>query len=481
MFDAFESLKARVSALRSEADFWSLRHVKSQTVNLGVTKSTPLPLQTVFDEGVMLTAQVGGFEAYAATSDLSSEGLQRTLAQAERLANAAATHALSFPAQIRSRDGEQADYISLAHDEAFPPVNQCLEMLLEECNAVPSDARIVNREACLSWENREQLFFDSVGSQLRFAQRFVYPDMRITAYDGHDSQIRSLSGGHFGQQGGISVLGNSGFFGSGPRLADEALQLLMAPNAPSGRRHLLLMPDQMILQIHESIGHPLEMDRILGDERNYAGTSFVKLEDFGHYRYGSPLLNVSFDPRVPEELASYSHDDEGTPAETALLIEGGILKRPLGSSLSTRRSGVEGVANSRACSWNRPAIDRMANLNVEPGDQGLEQLIAGIQDGILMAANRSWSIDDARNKFQFGCEWGQLIENGELRGVVKNPNYRGISSQFWRNLVAVGNRSTRQVLGTANCGKGEPNQAVRVGHASPACVFADIDIFGGAQ
>ena len=137
------------------------------------------------------------------------------------------------------------------------------------------------------------------------------------------------------------------------------------------------------------------------------------------------------------------------------------------------------VANSRASSWNRAPIDRMANLNVEPGDQPLDRLIGQIEHGILMSTNRSWSIDDARNKFQFGCEWGQLIENGELKGVVKNPNYRGISAQFWNNLSAVGDSSTFKVLGTPNCGKGEPNQVIRVGHASPACVFSNVDVFGG--
>ena len=161
------------------------------------------------------------------------------------------------------------------------------------------------------------------------------------------------------------------------------------------------------------------------------------------------------------------------------MIREGLLLKPLGGALSQFRAGMSGVANSRASSWNRPPIDRMANLNIEAGDQSLAQLIGGIEHGILMSTNRSWSIDDARNKFQFGCEWGQLIEHGELKGVVKNPNYRAISAQFWRNLSAVGDASTFQVLGTPNCGKGEPNQVIRVGHASPACVFSNVDVFGG--
>jgi predicted Zn-dependent protease len=156
-----------------------------------------------------------------------------------------------------------------------------------------------------------------------------------------------------------------------------------------------------------------------------------------------------------------------------------MLERPLGGALSQARAGIAGVANARADNWNRPPIDRMANLNLEPGDATLEQMIAGIECGVLMRTNSSWSIDDSRNKFQFGCEWGQRIENGKLADVVKNPNYRGISANFWRSLTRVGDASTLQVLGTPFCGKGEPSQVIRVGHASPACVFANVDVFGG--
>jgi predicted Zn-dependent protease len=239
------------------------------------------------------------------------------------------------------------------------------------------------------------------------------------------------------------------------------------------------MPDQMILQIHESIGHPLELDRILGDERNFAGTSFVTPDMFGSYRYGSDLLNVTFDPTRPEELASYAFDDEGTPAQKVHLIRNGILERPLGGAISQARAGLPGVANARADSWNRPPIDRMANLNLEPGDASLEAMIASIGRGVLMETNCSWSIDDSRNKFQFGCERGRVIENGKLGAVVKNPNYRGISANFWRSLRMVGNADTLRVLGTPYCGKGEPAQIIRVGHATPACVFGDVDVFGG--
>lgn len=426
----------------------------------------------------MLTVRVNGVEAYAATADLSQAGLQRALEQAEALARQIARHSL-LDLREQAVTSARHDHVSPNFDQPVPSLADCLGLLAAESASVPKDSRLVDWQASLGLSLVEQTYLNSAGAELRHAQRFLFPGLGVTASDGQDSQSRSLGRDNFGQQGGFEIIERCGLVGAASRVADEALQLLLAPNTPSGPRDLLLMPDQMMLQIHESVGHPLEMDRILGDERNYAGTSFVKTSDFGHLQYGSSLLNVTFDPTIGEELASYSHDDDGTPASKAFLIRDGLLLRPLGGALSQFRSGLDGVANSRACGWNRAPIDRMANLNIEPGDQSFEQLIGGIEHGILMRTNRSWSIDDARNKFQFGCEWGQLIENGELKGIVKNPNYRGISAQFWRNLSAVGDHSTFQVLGTPNCGKGEPNQVVRVGHASPACVFRQIDVFGG--
>jgi predicted Zn-dependent protease len=201
---------------------------------------------------------------------------------------------------------------------------------------------------------------------------------------------------------------------------------------------------------------------------------------FGTYQYGSRLLDVTFDPTRANEFASYGFDDDAQPATRQFIIREGKLERPLGGTLSQHRvGGIAGVANSRAQSWNRPPIDRMANLNMEPGDKSLDELVSGIESGVMMRTNTSWSIDDSRNKFQFGCELGQVIEDGQLKGLVKKPNYRGISASFWRNLSAVGDASTLAVLGTPYCGKGEPNQVIRVGHASPAAVFSGISVFGG--
>jgi predicted Zn-dependent protease len=465
--------------LRSSADFWSLRLVEEHAECYAVRKNVPQPPTLISDRGAMLTAYADGGCGYAATSDLSLGGLQAALDRAEAWARATAARSL-IDFRPLPRPASRGAYASPEVDRPGRSQQEWYELLADESRHAGCDPRIVDWEATVETRTAEHRYLTSAGGEVVQRYRFVMPGLAVTAHANGDTQTRTLNGYRgLAQQGGESMLDRFAFVGSGRRVADEALQLLLAPNCPSGAMDVLLMPDQVILQIHESIGHPLELDRILGDERNFAGTSFVTLDMFGTYRYGSELLNVTFDPTRPEELASYAFDDEGTPAEKAYLIRHGILERPLGGAISQARAGLRGVANSRADSWNRPPIDRMANINLEPGSAPLEDMIGGIGRGVLMSTNSSWSIDDSRNKFQFGCEWGQLIENGRLTTVVKNPNYRGISANFWRSLAKVGDASTVQVLGTPYCGKGEPSQVIRVGHASPACVFSAVDVFGG--
>jgi predicted Zn-dependent protease len=466
--------------LRATADFWSVRFVDERTDDHTVRNDVPLPSRHVRERGAMVTAWAGAGAGYAATADLSAGGLQRALEIATARAQACAAHALIDQRQI-ARPAQSGSYVSPNAQEALRSRREWVERLAHECAQANVDARIVERAAHMQVTQSDQLYLTSDGVRIEQQFRFLMPGLSAVAHDDGDTQARTLNG-QFGSlaQGGSEVLALYGFDGAGARLAGEALQLLAAPNCPTGQRDLLLMPDQMALQIHESIGHPLELDRILGDERNFAGWSFVKPEMFGHYRYGSALLNVTFDPDLREEAAAYAFDDDGSAASKQYLIRAGVLERALGGSLSQQRAGLPGVANSRASSWNRPPIDRMANLNIEPGDQSLDAMIAGIEHGILMKTNTSWSIDDHRNKFQFGCEFGQLIEQGKLTRVVKRPGYRGISASFWRSLAALGNAATREVHGTPMCGKGEPGQIVRVGHASPACVFSNVEVFGGA-
>jgi predicted Zn-dependent protease len=470
--------------LTSNADFYSVRFVDERTDDHQVRNDIAQPLRSTRDRGAMLTAWRGAGAGYAATPDLSTAGLQAALDIATRRAETSARLSL-VDHRRAARPSRSGAYASPNIDTALPTRREWLARLAHECDAARIDERIVERIASVQITESEQTIITSDGVRIDQRFRFVMPHIMAAAHAGGNTQIRTL-GGEYGTiaQGGVEVLGRFGFDGAGGRIAHEALTLLAAPNCPSGVRDLLLMPDQMMLQIHESIGHPLELDRILGDERNFAGSSFVKPAFFGNYRYGSPLLNVTFDPALPGEAGAYAFDDDGAAASKQFLIRDGVLERALGGTLSQQRAagmGIAGVANSRASSWNRPPIDRMANLNIEPGASSLEEMIGGIERGILMRTNTSWSIDDHRNKFQFGCEFGQLIENGQLTQVVRQPGYRGISATFWRSLAAVGNEATRGMFGTPVCGKGEPMQVVRVGHASPACVFRDVDVFGGTR
>ncbi len=461
------------------ADFWSLRFVEERSESYAVRKNVAMPFVASTDRGAMATVYADGGYGYAATGDTSPAGLAAALERAARWARATARTAL-FDSRSLPLPKPSGRYRSPGFDERMPSRREWYDLLHAESEAAGFDPRIVDWEAGIEVRTAVHRLVTSTGGDVVQQYRYMLPGLSVTAHDGGITQTRSLNGYRgICQQGGLEVLARFGFEAAGRRVAEEALELLTAPNCPSGTMDVLLAPDQMILQIHESIGHPLELDRILGDERNFAGTSFVTPDMFGTYRYGSDLLNITFDPTRPEELASYAYDDEGTRAEKVHLIRNGILERPLGGAISQARAGLPGVANARADNWNRPPIDRMANLNLEPGDASFDELVASIDRGVYMETNRSWSIDDSRNKFQFGAERARLIENGKLGPVVRDPNYRGISASFWRSLARVGNAGTMQVLGTPYCGKGEPSQVIRVGHASPACVFRNVDVFGG--
>uniref|UniRef100_UPI002634B8DB TldD/PmbA family protein n=1 Tax=uncultured Thermosynechococcus sp. TaxID=436945 RepID=UPI002634B8DB len=353
-------------------------------------------------------------------------------------------------------------------------------LLKDICQSLKVSDDIVQTRAFVQTVETTSQWFTSDGGQIEQQFYQVLTDMSATAQAAGVIQQRTDHGWLARcYQGGWEWLRADQLSDRARHIGEQAVELLSAPACPETTTTLVLAPDQMMLQIHESIGHPLELDRILGDERNYAGGSFIRLEDFGQRQYGSPLLNVTFDPTIPGELASYAFDDLGVPAQRMYLIKEGRLLRGLGSLESQQRAGVPGVANARACSWNRPPIDRMANLNIEPGTQSFAEIIANIEFGVYMESNRSWSIDDYRLKFQFGCEYAKLIENGCLTRTVRNPNYRGTTPEFWQSLIAVGDASTFEIFGTPFCGKGEPNQAIRVGHGSPVCAFANIQVFGG--
>ena len=468
-------------ALPRGLSFCSLRHSSECTNVVSVQKGVLQPIKEHDDYGLMVTVHHNGGLGYAATVDDSVSGIRAAIEKAKQWAERSAKHALFATDSIYLSHpiGSFKTPVSRAWDTLS--LQQKIAMLYDVDKRLGIDKRIVDHGASIMNVAHRSLYLTSGGGRVEQMFSLMAPDIHAVANHGSQTQVRSFGSRGMSQQGGLEVLDRVKFLEAPEQIAREAIALLEAPNCPTGTMSVILMPDQLMLQLHESIGHPIELDRILGDERNYAGTSFVTLDMFGTYQYGSSLLNVTFDPEQSSEFAAYAYDDHGTKATKEFLIRNGILERPLGGMISQKRANIDGVANSRSSSWNRPPIDRMANINIEPGESTLEELISGIERGIVMRTNKSWSIDDSRNKFQFGCEFGEYIENGEIKHVVKNPNYKGISASFWKSLSGVGNSDTFEVLGTPHCGKGEPNQVIRVGHATPACRFDSIETFGGAS
>lgn len=475
-----ERLEAWFREAAPAVRFCSLRYVRERSERVSVRRGVVEPAASGDDAGAMVTVLDRGGLGYAGTCDLTPQGLARALGRAREWARRTGGRGVADFSAVPLPEPLQGDYatpVAVPWDSA--PLRDKIDLLRAQNERLRADPRIVDWDASLWRTETETLYLTGDGARVRQTLDHLVPTMGCTANRGPVTVTRTFGGRGVCRQGGLEVLEQTGFSDAAPGLAQEALELLAAPNCPTGTMDLLLAPDQLILQVHESIGHPLELDRILGDERNYAGTSFVTPDMFGRYRYGSDLLNVTFDPTDPGQFASYGFDDEGLPARRQHLIRDGLLLCGLGGHLSQHRTGLPGVANSRASSWNRPPIDRMANLNLEPGSSGFDDMVRAMEYGVFMQTNSSWSIDDSRNKFQFGCERGTVVRDGAMREVVRKPNYRGLSATFWRSLTHVGSPDTRQVLGTPTCGKGEPNQAVRVGHAAPACLFSGVQVFGG--
>jgi len=473
-------LKQLLEQIDINADWIGLRYVEESTTHRWVRDRHPQVNDRNVSRGVMVEVLKDGQFAYAATSRLDRTSLQHAAQQALVQAQSVASRGV-FAFDIDARPSYQGSYRSpFQQDEQSLTAGDINDLLIRACERLKVSAKVVSTTAYARVVNSDHRFVSSNGSDIEQQFLMLTTGQMAVAQDGPVVQKRSDSGMQARSwQRGMELLNEQEVLERSQRVGEEAVALLSAEECPSESMDLLLAPDQMMLQIHESVGHPLELDRVLGDERNYAGWSFVREQDFGNLRYGSELMNITFDPDVPHQLASDSVDDGGLPAGREYIIRQGILQRGLGGRESQLRSGLAGVANCRASSWNRAPIDRMANLNMEPGDSSFKDLVSSVEKGIYMQSNRSWSIDDYRNKFQFGCEYAQLIENGEITRTVRNPNYRGISSSFWNSLKGVGDAASLEVYGTPNCGKGEPNQVIRVGHASPPCLFANVEVFGG--
>ena len=468
-----------VKPLLPKTDYCSFRFVSKYTNIISATRGVVEPVITSEDDGLMVTVFHNGGFGYGATSNLTQQGILQAVESAKEWADFS-KNKLTYSPDLSKLKNQTGSYYTEEEDNwSKVSMKDKADYLLSVNKALKSQPTISNWGASMRFNKIETLFIDTNDSHVRQKISYLLPQIIASAEHKKEIQTRTFGGHAHARQIGYDFIDQINMVQKAKILAEEAVELSKSPNCSDQVTNAVIAPDQMILQIHESIGHPLELDRILGDERNYAGSSFVTPEMFGKYQYGSKLLNITFNPKLESELASYNYDDDGTNAEKKYLIKDGLLLRPIGGLFSSQRLDLDHVACSRASNWNRPPIDRMGNINLEPGEDSFEDIITSVEDGIYLQTNNSWSIDDKRNKFQFGCEKGTLIKNGKFAGVVKNPSYRGITESFWQNLSKVGNSESNNILGTSNCGKGEPNQTIFVGHSTPVCLFENVDVFGG--
>ncbi|MBZ0186485.1 MAG: TldD/PmbA family protein, partial [Candidatus Obscuribacterales bacterium] len=331
----------------------------------------------------------------------------------------------------------------------------------------------------MSFVKEEKQFASSQGSRIN--QTFIRSGCAIEAYaTNEDERQRRTYPKHFGQHelSGFEMVERYDLPGNALRIAQEAVALLSAPQCPSGRREVILGAAQVGLQIHESCGHPSELDRALGQEINFAGASFLTPDKLGSLRYGSTLVNLVADATCPGALGSFGFDDEGVAAQKIYLVKEGMFEGYLSSRDTAELIGLTRSGGCmRAESWNRVPIIRMTNISLEPGDAGsLDDLIADTEDGILMETNKSWSIDSMRYNFQFSTEIAWEVKNGKKGRMFKNPSYSGITPEFWNSCNAVCGASEWTSWGEPNCGKGQPMQVMWTGHGASPARFKNVQI-----
>jgi len=435
---------------------------------------------TLSDEesiGYGIRAFCDGAWGFAASPDLSDRGIDETAARAVEIAQAGA-------AVARERFGEAptdayVDTFStpVAEDPRGVPLAQRIALLLDAERLLHVKPEVRVGRAWMDLWRKQSEFYSTIGS--RIAQEIVQSGSGIEALavDGGDAQDRTWPGDNgLYQSGGYEIIRKAQLCENAQRIGEEAVALLRAPQCPSGTMDVVLGGSQVSLQIHESCGHPAELDRVMGWEANFSGTSFLEIDQLDRLQYGSPLVTIVVDNTMPLGLATCGYDDEGAKSTRGDIIREGIFRGYLMSRDTSRRIGRSTNACVRAESWLHVPMIRMCNLNLLPGETPFEGLFDGIKHGIYMESNRSWSIDDRRLNFQFGCQIGWEIVNGKRTRMVKNPTYGGMTPRFWNSCDAIGDAASWVSWGTPNCGKGEPMQTGRTSQGAAPARFRNVEV-----
>jgi len=472
--------RALDAALVAGASYADCRVVVRTVQNLEVKNGRVARIALAEDEGLGVRLIVDGAWGFAGLDRLEAAGAEEAVARAARIARASA-RVRTAPVRLAPVEAVVGTYANpVAVDPFGVSLERKLEVLLAADAAMARVAPVTVRESSLEFRREQRLFASTEGS--RIEQTIVESGGGLDATATSDDEVQTRSHPNsFGRHhlcAGWEAIEEMALAESAERIASEAAALLTADSCPSGRMTLILDGTQAALQVHESCGHPTELDRVLGDEAAFAGTSFLMPDMLGGFRYGSEQVTIVADATAPRGLGTFGWDDEGVPAERTVLVDAGIFRGYMSSRETAALFDRPSSGTMRADGWSRLPLIRMTNVNLEPGTSSLEEMIATTEHGIHMETNRSWSIDDRRLNFQFGCQNGWEIRDGRRVRLVRNPIYRGITPDFWRSCDAVAGPDEWRMWGVVNCGKGEPMQVMHVGHGAAPCRFRDVDIGG---
>jgi len=429
-------------------------------------------------EGFGVRVLVDGAWGFAGSARLERAEVEEVVDRAIRIARASA-RVRSTPVNLGSPVSSRGSYRTpLERDPFSVPLSEKVDLLLRADGAMGAVKGVGIREGSMEFLRQRKLFASTEGA---FIEQELFESgagIEATATSPDEVQNRSYpnSFGRHQGSGGYEYITAMQLDRHGQRIGEEAVALLTAAQCPSGVKTLILDASQTALQIHESCGHPTELDRVFGMEAAYAGTSFMTPEKLNHLQYGSPKVTITADALTPTGLGTFGWDDEGVPAQQSFLIKEGLFVGYLTSRETASVLGQASNGTMRADGWNRIPLIRMTNVNLQPGDSSLEQMIAETKDGVYMETNRSWSIDDKRLNFQFGTQLAYEIVNGQRGRLLKNATYAGITPEFWNSCDAVAGRSEWKVWGLANCGKGQPPQTAHVAHGAAPARFQHVKV-----
>jgi TldD protein len=460
------------------ASYADVRIVNQKQESLEVKNGSPEQIKYSENRGFGVRVIVDGAWGFASSSRLEKEEIERVTQLAVRIARASATAKIA-DVVLSPLEPVEANYKTpLVQDPFEVSIAQKLDLLLKAEALLRKEQQVkVARGSMTAWKE-EKTFASTEGSFIQQQILHCGAGIMATAIRDGDVQVRSYPNSFRGNfaSSGYEFIESLQLTENAERVASEAVQLLSADRCPSDVTTVIIDGSQLALQVHESCGHPIELDRVFGTEASYAGTSFLTTDKLGNFKYGSPIVNIVADAITGGGLGTFGFDDEGVPAQRVQIVKDGIFCGYLTSRETAARLGITSGGAMRADGWNRIPLIRMINVSLEPGNWGLEDMIADTDEGLYLETNKSWSIDEKRLNFQFGTEIAWEIKGGKRGRILKNPTYTSITPQFWGSCDAIANGNYWKMWGTPNCGKGEPMQVMHTGHGASPARFRNIQV-----